>query len=372
MSTPPSRPRIRSRPEDFVVEELAAEEPTGDGQHLWLWIEKRLRNTDEVLDDLARGLAIEPREVGYAGRKDRRAVTRQWISIPARVEDRLATFQLSEARILRTVRHAHRLRLGELRGNRFLLRVRHVEAAQVASMAELLANLQRRGMANRFGSQRFGRDGRNAERGAEMLRRGRLRGPRRRAKLMLSALQSAVFNRVLEARGDAYDQLLPGDLAYLHRSGELLPVSDPAPYESQCLAGEISATGPMFGSKMRWPRGAVIEAEEAAMESFGLPPLRRLDLPRGLKLFGDRRPLRVPVGELSWTALDDGATDRQADQQDLQLRFVLPAGSYATVLLEHLLSGGYDEGAPLSPAGSEEGSDLTGTDESADDTSQAR
>ncbi len=369
MSASPLRPRIRSQPEDFVVEELPVEEPTGRGEHLWLWIEKRLRNTEEVLDDLARGLGIEPREVGYAGRKDRRAVTRQWVSIPARVEERLATCELPQTQILRSVRHAHRLRLGELVGNRFLLRVRQIDAAQLARMAEPLATLERRGMPNRFGSQRFGRDGRNAERGAEMLRRGRLRGPRRRAMLMLSALQSAVFNRLLEARAEAYDGLLTGDIAYLHASGELLPVGDPEIFEARRLALEVSATGPIFGSKMRWPRGDVMAAEEAAMEAFDLPPLRRLDLPRSFKLFGDRRPLRVPVQELSWARLGDASS---GGSQDVELRFVLPAGSYATVLLEHLLVGGYEEGEPGTATVSEEGGDLAGADEGADDAAQTR
>ena len=361
MTSSPQRPRIRQQPEDFVVEELAAEEPKGEGQHLWLWIEKRLRNTEDVLDDLARGLDLAPQDIGYAGRKDRRAVTRQWVSIPAHAESRLADCPLPQAKILRQERHPYRLRLGELIGNRFILRLRGVAADQAAQLADALATLERRGMPNRFGAQRFGRDGQNAERGAEMLRKGRLRGPRRRAMLMLSALQSAVFNRVLENRGEAYDQLLAGDLAYVHSSGELLQVNDPSVLEGRRAAGEVSATGPLVGSTMRWPRGADIEAEEAAMEAFGLPSLRRLDLPRSIKLFGDRRPLRVPVGELAMEPLADGEGG-----QDLELRFQLPAGCYATVLLEHLFPGGFDEGA------SEEGGDLASADEGADDAAQTR
>lgn len=363
-SLPPStRPRIRVVPEDFEVEEIPLETPRGEGQHLWLWVEKRLRNTDQVLDDLAHGLGVAPREVGYAGRKDHRAVTRQWMSVPAHVEEQCKALRLPQAEILRAERHPHRLRLGELAGNRFRLRVQQVDAATADGLPQRLAGLVERGMPNRFGPQRFGRDGRNADRGAEMLRRGRLKGPRRKAMLMLSALQSRVFNRVLEQRGEAYDRLIPGDLVRWHASGELQLIDDPTAYGQQCLDGELSATGPIFGSKMRWPRGDVMAAEERAMEELDLPPLRRLDLPRGLKLYGDRRPLRVPLKDLT----------HQLNSETLELGFVLPPGSYATVLLEALLPGGYGEGPdPESAAQSEEGSDLTGADKGADDAAEPR
>lgn len=342
-----SLPRIRVLPEDFEVEEISLEEPQGDGQHLWLWIEKRLRNTDQVLDDLAQGLGIESRQVGYAGRKDHRAVTRQWVSVPAHLESRLATLELPQTEILRAVRHPHRLRLGELSGNRFQLRVRQVDTASMAALPKCIETLRRRGMVNRFGRQRFGNDGRNAERGAEMLRRGRMHGPRRKAKLMLSALQSEVFNRVLDDRADAYDQLKVGDLAFVHASGELLQVNETTSLEERCLRCEVSATGPMFGSKMRWPRGEVILAEEKVMEDLDLPPLRRLDLPRGFKLYGDRRPLRVPLHEMDWH--DGNPEEGTHEDGSLELRFVLPPGSYATVLLEELFPAGYEEG-PEDPA----------------------
>lgn len=328
-------PRIRVVPEDFLVDEVLLFPPCGSGAHLYLQIEKRLCNTEDVARSLAQALALPRREVGYAGRKDRRAVTRQWFSVPAASEERLQDWEMPGTRLVGRERHDEKLRVGELEGNRFRLKVREVDAEIGRSAAERLDSLARRGMPNRFGHQRFGRDGKNAERGAEILRRGRVRGSRRHAGLMLSALQSAVFNRVLEIRAAPLDVLLPGDVALNHATGETFLVGEAVDSE-RVERFELSPTGPIFGTKMTWPRGETAEIERRAMADFDLNDPRRLDLPRGIRLFGDRRALRIQpiaVGS-SWR---DGV---------LELEFQLPAGSYATVLLEEILPDGFEEGPP--------------------------
>jgi len=333
-------PRIRTVPEDFEVEEISLYPPSGQGPHTWLWIEKRRRTTDDVLRSLAAVLDLPRREIGYAGRKDRLALTRQWFSVPVAGGERLVALEELEAsdagfRVLASERHSERLRVGQLRGNRFLLTVREVGEAAAVQARETLARLAVHGMPNRFGRQRFGRDGKNPERGARILEMKYLRGDRRRAWLMVSAFQSQVFNRVLERRAGALDRLLPGDVAIVHDTGDLFVVADPEA-ESQRLAGfEISATGPIFGFKMRSPGGEAAELERRVMAEFGLPPRGPASTPRGLKLFGDRRPLRVQPR--------DAAAELRGDA--LTLRFELPAGSYATVLLEELFPDGFEEGA---------------------------
>lgn len=326
-------PRIRAEPEDFEVDEVLLFPPSGAGAHLYLQVEKRLLNTDDVARSLALALDLSRRDVGYAGRKDRLAVTRQWFSVPWDAAAGLEGWELAGARIVARDRHSEKLRVGQLRGNRFRLKVREVAEEAARRVGERLAELARRGMPNRFGRQRFGRDGKNVERGVEVLLSERVKGNRQTAWLMVSALQAAVFNRALELREAPLDALVPGDVAIVHATGETFLVAEP-PDPGRLERFEVSPTGPIFGTKMTWPRGETAELERRAMAELGLGDPRRLALPRGLKLFGDRRPLRVrPAGAAS--AWRDGA---------LELEFQLPAGSYATVLLEELFPEGVDEG----------------------------
>ena len=326
-------PRIRSVPEDFEVEERLLYPLEGEGPHLYLWVEKRLCNTDDVARSLAQVLDLPRRDVGYAGRKDRLAVTRQWFSVPREAAGRLGEWEHPGARILDRQWHREKLRVGQLRGNRFRLQVREVDEATGEAAIARLAEVARVGLPNRFGPQRFGRDGKNAERGADVLKRQRITGNRRHAWLMVSALQAAVFNRVLELRRAGLDELLEGDVAIVHATGETFLVTEGI--EPRRLERfELSPTGPMFGSKMAWPRGETAEVERQAMADFGLGDPRRLDLPRGLKLYGDRRPLRIQP---------KGAEARWQDDV-LEVTVELPAGAYATVLLDEILPEGFEEG----------------------------
>jgi tRNA pseudouridine13 synthase len=274
--------------------------------------------------------------IWYAGRKDRGAVTRQWMSVP-RVEPAVARELAGQSwRVLEAVPHRHKLRTGDLMGNRFRTVVRDVAAGSVAAVAERLGEIQRRGLPNRFGRQRFGRDGDNAALGAAILRgkrdgEGRARGDRRQMRFLVSALQSELFNQVLERRPLPPWELLDGDLAMVHRSGGLFIVENASVDAARASTLEISPTGPIYGAKMRQPRGAARELEDAVWRERSLPSWDDVALPRGLHVDGARRPLRVPVGGASLQPL--------ADESAIELRFELPAGSYATVLIEELFPG---------------------------------
>lgn len=327
-------PRIRVEPEDFVVDELPLYPPAGEGGHTFVRVEKRGRDTEEVARALARAAGVAPRDVGYAGRKDRHAVARQWLSVPALDPERALALELPGVRVLEAVRHPHKLRTGQLRGNAFAIAVRGVDAALAARAASRLAELARAGLPNRFGSQRFGRDGENAERGRAVLE-GRLRPSDPRARrFWVSALQSAVFNEALARRPLALDALEPGDVAQVVASGGLFLVEDLAREAPRAARFEISATGPIFGTGSRdpAPTGAPAERERAALAALGVEELLR-QAPGGLRIRGGRRALRAPVADL--------ACEHAGDV--LRLRFALPAGSYATVLIEELV-GPLDEG----------------------------
>ncbi|RMH16665.1 MAG: tRNA pseudouridine(13) synthase TruD [Acidobacteria bacterium] len=330
-------PRIRSQPEDFIVDEIPRTPPAGEGQHTYLLIEKRLRTTDEVLQELAAVTEVPRRELGCAGRKDKYALTRQWFSVPNLEPKKASALSLTTGRVVAVDRHPHKLRTGELLGNRFRLVVRGVSQAEARRAQEALDMVIEKGLPNRFGRQRFGRDGKNVEKGVAILRADRLRIDRRTAWLLVSAVQSAVFNEVLARRPFPLDQVILGDVALDHRTGDLFLVDDLEAAGPRAARFEISATGPIFGTKMKRPEGAVKTLEGAAMRSFGLPDVSEMSPPAGIRLYGSRRPLRVRLTEIECHPLG---------HEDMLLEFVLPAGSYATTLIEELFPGGYDEGPP--------------------------
>jgi tRNA pseudouridine13 synthase len=320
---------IRSRPEDFVVIEEPLYPASGDGKHTFLFVEKRGRTTEQLVRALARAAGVQTRDVGYAGRKDRHAVTRQWFSIPGVDPVDALAFELDDARVLEAARHAHKLRTGQLRSNRFEIVLRGEGDEPIELIRERAVDLWRRGMPNRYGTQRFGRDGSNAERARRMLESGHAPRDRRAARFLISALQSEVFDAVLEERIAAIDSVEEGDLARVEQSGGLFWVDDVERDRTRAAAFEISATGPIFGTRMREPRGAVAALERAVLDRFGLPAADDLNLPRGIRARGTRRPLRVrPEGlEIEPLEHDPG----------LRVRCSLPSGSYVTVLLDCLV-----------------------------------
>lgn len=318
--------RARLVPEDFAVEEIPLYAPSGEGEHTFVWIEKRLRTTEEASRDLARAAGVAPRDVGYAGRKDRFAVARQTLSVPGLDPERALGFCLPGVRVLAAVRHPHKLRTAQLRGNRFALRLRELDAGLVALEAAL-AELAREGLPNRFGEQRYGSDGRNAERGRDVLL-GRTRPrDRRAARFLVSALQAAVFDDVLARRPRPLRRLEGGDVAVVHASGGLFVVDDAAREQARADAFEISATGPIVGGRERTPGGEVARHEAEALARFGLDAAALGAPPRGLRLRGARRALRVRPAEI---AVEPGGP------REAWLRCVLPPGSYASVLLAEL------------------------------------
>ena len=319
--------RLRASPEDFRVDELPLYEPSGEGGHTFVLVEKRLRNTDEVARLLARAAGVAPREVGQAGRKDRVAVTRQWFSVPGWAPEAARAFEAEGVRVLAAEAHPHKLRTGQLAGNRFELVVRELSADERQRAEAALARVAREGVANRFGPQRFGRGGANADLGRALLAGEPPGRDRRAARFALSALQAEVFNAWLDRRALPLDQLEAGEVAWVAASGGAFVVEDAEAESRRARAGELHPAGPLPGTRLLEARGAPGERERALFAELGMPlPVRP---PRGLRLRGARRPARLMPGELRASPVgEDG----------LRLHFTLPAGSYATVLVDALLS----------------------------------
>lgn len=328
---------LRTSPEDFVVEEVPAYLPVGAGDHLYLWLQKRDCAAPALLRCLAQALGVRERDVGVAGAKDAAAVTRQWVSVPRAAQTRLETpeaqgaFAAAGVTVLAAKLHGNKLRCGHLRGNRFALTVRGVDVARAeASLVPMLEALRSRGLANFYGPQRFGRDGQNVARGLAWLA-GRRPAPHRgvERRFLGSAVQSAAFNDHLAARlaDGLLHRVLDGELMQVVRSGGPFWADDPAVEQARYASREVVPTGPMFGPQMRAPRGEAGAREQATRERAGLGPEV---FARAARLMaGTRRAMVVWPEELDAT-LDAAAAT-------LTLRFVLPPGSYATVLTHELL-----------------------------------
>ncbi|GGR81434.1 tRNA pseudouridine(13) synthase TruD [Deinococcus sedimenti] len=322
---------LRHQPSDFRVEELPAYPLSGEGDFLFVQLEKTGHTTAHVLRELSAQLGVRDRDVGVAGLKDRHAVTSQWLSLPAKYEGRLSAFAMDGVRVLTATRHGNKLAMGHLSGNRFQVRVR--EAAGQADVAsETLAQLVARGVPNYFGPQRFGLGGLNAEEGLRVVRgESRVRDPRVR-RFLTSALQSVVFNGFVSRRLErgVFDALLNGDMAKKHDTGGVFSVQDAAADSPRAQRGEVSATGTLFGRKVK---PLTLEAgmlEREVLDELGLTP----------EMFGsrkgDRRLTRVYPQDTQVTPEEDGFT----------LSFTLPKGSFATSVLREVMKTSVDASAP--------------------------
>ena len=319
--------RFRASPEDFQVEEIDAFEASGSGEHLLLTIEKRGMNTAFAAKRIAQWAGVPESAVGYAGLKDRHAVTRQRFSVhlPGRETPDLAALRSDELAVLKSERHAKKLPRGALSGNRFLLILRDVEADREAAERRL-RTIAAHGVPNYFGEQRFGRGGGNVAEARAMFAGRRVR--REQRSLLLSAARSELFNRVLAVRvGDgSWERGLEGEVWMLDGSRS---VFGPEPW-NETLAARLDAfdihpSGPLWGAGELRTAQIARELEESALADETASALRNGLERAGLKQ--ERRALRLKPQELQWTWLGADA---------LELRFELPAGTYATVVLREL------------------------------------
>lgn len=324
---------LKQHPEDFVVEEIPAYEPSGSGEHLLLWVRKRDVSTEQLRAALAKGLGVPSREIGIAGNKDKRAVTRQWVSVPGTAETSLGAFTSDDIQVLESARHGNKLRTGHLRGNRFDILLRAESGhVNIDACEHQLQRLRTIGFANYYGTQRFGR-GETLQLGLDIIAGRRSRRAVTRAKgrtvfrLALSAVQSAVFNTVVAERvGRGLEAtVLPGDVLMFRDRRTHFRTEDPAAEQQRVDAGELVITGPIFGPKMTAASNEAAELEQSALAAMELDDEVFSRYPK--MTVGTRRPLLRWPGDLSW----------QFESEGLRVQFTLDSGTYATVFLRELV-----------------------------------
>ncbi|MDM7325029.1 MAG: tRNA pseudouridine(13) synthase TruD [Thermus sp.] len=312
---------IRLLPQDFQVEEVPAYLPSGEGEHLYLLLEKEGLTTRQVVEFLRDEVGLPEKEIGVAGLKDKHARTRQWFSIPRKHEDRLGLLEtLPGVRLLEANLHTNKLRTGHLKGNRFRIFIRGAGERERAEA--ILQALSQKGIPNYFGPQRFGLGGQNPLKGYGLVKKGRGRGSPWLKRFLIGSLQSLLFNDWVALRMERglYDRVIPGDWAKKHATGGEFLVEREEEAE-RALRLEISATGPLFGKKYPEAMGEARALEDEILTRYGL---RREEF-RARR--GARRPIRIPLGEWSLEETPEG----------LWLSFFLPKGSYATNLLREVM-----------------------------------
>ena len=343
-------------PEDFIVEELPLYEPSRTGTHTYFAIRKRNLSTMEAINRIARELQVHTRNIGYAGLKDKNAITTQVLSVEGVTPERVLRIEQPNIEVLWAKRHAHKLRVGHLRGNRFELTLRDMPHNILTQIKTAIDRLATEGVPNRFGVQRFGNKNDSHLIGKALVKedwealkcyisasdnlpqqkfdRKPVKTvinaiPHRLRRLYLSAYQAHLFNRVLEKRTPYLGTLLDGDIAVKHSNSAPFLVENPTIEQPRADAFEISPSGPIFGYKMRMPSGDVRELEISVLIDDGVR-LEKFRKVAGIRLQGTRRPLRMPI------QLHDVSTTN--NHTGIRLSFTLPAGGYATVVLEELLA----------------------------------
>lgn len=324
---PVGRGRIRTVPEDFLVREWLGFEADGAGDHWLLTVRKRGANTHWVAKQLARMAQIPPRDVGFAGLKDRNAVTEQSFTLPVRsaMTSEWTGVTGEGFEVIRAVRHRRKLKRGALRGNDFEIVVREF-SGDPEQVAQRFAAIATQGVPNYFGPQRFGIGAGNVERAQQWFSGQIELHDRIERGFALSAARAAIFNAVLaqRVRQGTWNHLRAGDVANLDGSNSIFSVEVPDEVlMERCARLDIHPTGPLWGGGTVRSQGevAALEQEVAARyEVLGAGLVRE-----GLEQ--ERRPLRMRVSELNWTLNGD----------ELRLGFRLPRGTFATAVLHELL-----------------------------------
>ena len=319
--------QLKQSPQHFVVEEIPLYEASGHGPHLYLSLRRKGLTTRQVVELLAKLFKLSSGDIGYAGLKDKNALTTQFFSLPLDVQldaEVPKILQDTPLELLLQGRHQNKLKVGHLIGNRFtlILTEAHGSLEEALALAEIL---KEKGVPNYFGPQRFGHDGDNFEIGLKILKAGK-KARSFQDKFLLSSLQAFIYNHYLTARvrQNIFDKIILGDICKKYQTGGLFVSEDDAVESSRLANGEITHTGPIFGQKMKLCQHAAYDFEMAALSCLGISfeDMKNAGV-------GDRRPNRLLLHDLK--------VDTTPQSGELKFTFSLPKGAYATTVMREFI-----------------------------------
>ncbi len=343
LSHAPINFHFRQTPADFVVTEIPLYEFAGEGEHLVLKVRKKGLTTWQMLDILSSCLGIKTKEIGYAGLKDKDAMTIQYISLHKKYEDRVESFSHEKIKILEKTYHTNKLRIGHLKGNRFFIRLKKVNPTDAKKIESLLEWIDSNGIPNYFGYQRFGREGDNFKTAIEVIKGERKMRDRKKLNFLMSAYQSHLFNlwlckrieisRLFDAlkpkeltklfvwndevvktvaKEPHFFKLLPGDMVSHYPHGKLFIVDDLKEESKRFNERQTSPTGALPGKRQLNSSGIAWEIEKDFIEEIPAQGGRRY----------------------AWIWPEEIEGQYKDKEAHFELHFTLPKGSYATVMLE--------------------------------------
>jgi tRNA pseudouridine13 synthase len=336
---------FNSSPRDFIVEEIPLYDFTGEGEHLVLKVRKKEMTTWEMLDAISNHVGIRRRDMGYAGLKDKHAMTIQYISLPAKFEEKIGAFSHDKIKILDSTRHNNKIRVGHLKGNRFEIRLKKVLGVQKDKIDSVLKWIKANGVPNYFGNQRFGTDGNNWVDGKKLIE-GKLKiRDRKTREFLMGSYQSYLFNNWLSKRIEmcklleefsesetegilklpsgtvkeskkqkAFFKILEGDLLMHYPYGRVFYAEDPLTESQRFDERDIAPTGLIPGKKIKLAEGSAREIEQA------------YDVE--IREHGARR--------YAWIFPNDIQSKYIPEKAHYELGFFLPKGCYATNVVELL------------------------------------
>jgi tRNA pseudouridine13 synthase len=335
-----------SSPRDFAVEEIPLYEFSGEGEHLVLLVRKKDMTTWEMLDVISNHIGIKRRDIGYAGLKDKHAMTMQYVSLPARHEEKLADFAHEKIKILSTTKHNNKIRIGHLKGNKFSLRFKKVLGVQQAKLDSVLDWIEANGVPNYFGHQRFGMYGDNWQEGQAIVRGEKRMRDRKKREFLISAYQSYLFNNWLSRRieisrllegfdeSDAeriagveqgsmagtkkqshFFKILEGDVMMHYPFGRIFYAEDAFEESEKFAVKDRAPTGPILGKRVVRAQGAAMAIEKPFDEVIDESGSRRY----------------------AWVFPTDIERKYIPERAHYELEFTLPKGSYATNVVNLLL-----------------------------------
>ncbi len=335
---------FRQNARDFTVEEVPLYEFSNEGDHLVLFVRKKELSTHELIAILAKYLGIKNRDIGYAGLKDKHAMTKQYISVPKIYEQKIDEFTHENIKILSKTYHNNKLKIGHLKGNKFFIRLKKVTPLNAKKIDEVLEVLRRDGMANYFGYQRFGNDQNNHLAGKDIVKGVKKERNKTIKELMISAYQSHLFNLWLSKRleiGRLVEKFSTQELMpLLNLSSDVLEVMKKQSHSFKLMAGDLMEHYPhgrlfefsgdedieRMSKKEIAPTGLICgkRAKRATLEAGGI----EAEFEDGINKDGSRR--------YAWIFLQDIDGKYKEEDAHYELNFYLPKGSYATVLIEQL------------------------------------